>query len=79
MGARRSDEVEKCVDVACQFLTFNTRTERQVKHKTKEDTKCVCKVETPLSLALPLVMYQQVRSKTLVSMLSTIYLGTGRL
>ncbi|KAG0714714.1 hypothetical protein GWK47_013596 [Chionoecetes opilio] len=34
----RDQEVDKTVDVSCQFLVQNTRTDRQVKHQTKKDS-----------------------------------------
>lgn len=74
---KRDIEVSKCVEVGCQFLVQNSHTDRQVRHKPKRDTAFLRRVETPLSVALPLTLHQRVRDKTLVSVLSSVYLGTG--
>jgi len=49
----RNEEVDKVVDVACQFLIQNTRTDRQVKHQPKKEDWFQQTVLTPLSIGLP--------------------------
>ncbi|KAG0710450.1 hypothetical protein GWK47_022752 [Chionoecetes opilio] len=46
----RDQEVDKTVDVSCQFLVQNTRTDRQVKHQTKKDS-AGCKTQVANALA----------------------------
>ena len=77
VGGKREAEVHKCVEIGCQFIVQNTHTDRQVKHKPKEDTGFVRHVETPLSVGLPLTIHQRVRDKSLVQVLSSVYLGSG--
>jgi len=71
----RSQEVDKSVDVACQFLTQNTRSDRQVKHVPKKKGCFRRTIQTPLSVGLPLVLQSRVRDKILVNNLSTVYIG----
>ena len=59
----RDAEVDKTVDIACQFLTQNTRTDRQVKHQSKKDDVFRQNVQTPLSIGLPLAIHSRVRDK----------------
>ena len=73
---RRDAAVQKTVDVACQFLMQNTRTDRQVKHKPKKDAGFRYRgVETPLSIDLPLAIHSRVRDKSLVNNLTTTALA----
>ena len=74
---RRDAAVQKTVDVACQFLMQNTRTDRQVKHKPKKDAGFRYRgVETPLSIGLPLAIHSRVRDKILVNNLTTTCIGS---
>lgn len=72
----REEEVDKTVDVACQFLVQNTRTDRQVKHEPKTDKTFRETVQTPLSIGLPLAIHSRVRDKNLVQTLSDVYIGS---
>ena len=76
VGGKRNAEVKKCVEVGCQFIVQNTHTDKQVKHKPKFDTAFIHRVETPLSVGLPLTIHQRIRDKNLVRVLSSVYLGT---
>jgi len=77
VGERRAAEEKKTVDVACQFLIQNTRTDRQVKLKVKNNRGYQRRTETPLSIGLPLAIHARVRDKTLIRTLSSVFLGTG--
>ena len=57
-------------------MVQNSHTDRQVKHKPKVDTGFIRRVETPLSVGLPLTIHQQVRDKNRLRVLSIVYLGT---
>ena len=72
----RNEEVDKTVDVACQFLVQNTRSDRQVKHQPKKDDGFRQTVQTPLSIGLPLAIHSSVRSKDLVNNLTDVYIGS---
>uniref|UniRef100_UPI00358EE243 UPF0711 protein C18orf21 homolog isoform X1 n=1 Tax=Myxine glutinosa TaxID=7769 RepID=UPI00358EE243 len=50
----RNAQVDKTVDVACQFLVQNTRTDRQVKHQPKQNEIFQQTAQTPLSIGLPI-------------------------
>ena len=76
VSGRRNDEVDKTVDVACQFLIQNMRTDRQVKHQPKKNDGFQQTVQTPLSLGLPLTIHSRVRDKNLVNNLSQVYIGS---
>ena len=65
------------MDVVCQLLIQNTHTDRQVKLKTKGNRGFRRKTETPLSIGLPLTIHARVRDKSLVTALSSVFLGTG--
>ena len=43
----RHEEVDKIVDLSCQLLTQNSRTDRQVKHKPKKDDVFLQTLQTP--------------------------------
>ena len=70
----RDKEVNKMVDVACQLVVQNTRTDRQVKHQPKANEGLKQTVKTPLSVGLPLAIHSRVRDKNLVSTLSDVYI-----
>ena len=73
----RDVEVEKTVDVACQFLVQNTRSDRQMKYKPKTDVGFRREgIETPLSIGLPISVHSRVRDKSLMTNLHTLYLGS---
>ena len=74
---KRDAEVQKTVDVACQFLIQNTRSDRQVRHNPKNDGGFKHDgVETPLSIGLPLSVHSRVRDKCLMTNLTTVYVGS---
>ena len=77
VGERREAEEKKTLDVACQLLIQNTRIDRQVKLKTKSNRGFLQRTETPLSVGLPLAIHTRVRDKSLVTALSSVFLGTG--
>ena len=72
----RNEEVDKTVDIACQFLVQNTRSDRQVKHQSKKNCGFQQTVQTPLSIGLPLAIHSRVRDKNLVNNLSEVYIGS---
>ena len=72
----RNEEVEKAVDVACQFLVQNTRSDRQVQHQPKTHDGFRQVVQTPLLIDLPLAIHSRVRDKNLVNTLSEVYIGS---
>ena len=76
VSGRRNDEVDKTVDVACQFLIQNMRTDRQVKHQPKKYDGFQQTAQTPLFLGLPLTIHSRVRDKNLVGNLSQVYIGS---
>ena len=71
----RSLDVTKTVDVACQFLVQNMKTDRQATHKPKTTMRFKQTVQTPLSIGLPLTIHSRVRVKNIVTSLSDMYLG----
>ena len=72
----RNEEVDKIVDVSCQFLIQNSCTDRQVKHKPKKDDVFLQTLQTPLSVGLPLAVHSRVRDRNLVNNLSDVYIGS---
>ena len=72
----RNEELVKTVDVACQFLVQNTRSDRQVNHQPKKNDQFQHTVQTPLSIGLPLAIHSRVRDKNLVNNLSEVYIGS---
>ena len=72
----RNEELVKTVDVACQFLVQNTRSDRQVNHQPKKNDLFQHTVQTPLSIDLPLAVHSRVRDKNLVNILSKVYIGS---
>ena len=65
----RNEEVDKIVDVSCQFLIQNSRTDHQVKHQPKKDDVFLQTLQTPLSI------HSRVRDRNLVN-LSDVYIGS---
>ena len=72
----RNEELVKTVDVACQFLVQNTRSDRQVNHQPKKNDLFQHTVQTPLSIGLLLAVHSRVRDKNLVNILSKVYIGS---
>ena len=69
-------EENKLVDVTCQFLMQNTRTNRQMKRQAKKsDSYTRQNVQTPLSIGLPLAIHSKVRDKILIQNLSDVHIG----
>ena len=71
-----NEELVKTVDVACQLLVQNTRSDRQVNHQPKQNDQFQQTVQTPLSIGLPLAIHARVRDKNLVNNLSEVYIGS---
>lgn len=76
VSGMRDKEVNKVVDVVCQFVVQNTRTDRQVKHQPKANEGFKQAVKTPLSVGLPLAIHSRGRDKNLVNTLSDVYIGS---
>ena len=57
VAGKRNEEVNKTVEVVSQFLIQNTRSDRQVKHKSKKDSGFKDFIQTPLSTGLPLAIH----------------------
>lgn len=74
ISGQREAEVKKNVDVVCQLIVQSSRSQRQVKLKTSRGFKKT--VETPLSIGVPLAIHSRVRDHNLISMLSTVYIGS---
>jgi len=52
VSGMRNDDVDKTVDAACQSLTQNTRSDRQVKHQSKMNEAFHQTVQTPISVGI---------------------------
>lgn len=74
---RRDNEFHQTVDVLCQIILQNVKTDRQVKYKPKSDTGFVKRAQTPVSIGLPLAVHQKVRNKSLVNFIADLYLGSS--
>ncbi|EDO48260.1 predicted protein [Nematostella vectensis] len=74
---KRNEEIDKVIDVTCQVLVQNARSDRQVKHQPKEDSEFMQTVDTPLSIGLPLAIHSRVRDKNLVTNLYDVYTGSN--
>ena len=72
----RNEEVDKIVDVSCQFLIQNSRTDRNVKHQPKKDDVFFQSLQTPLSIGLPLAIHSRVHDRNFVNNLSDVYIGS---
>jgi len=75
VSGMHNDEVDKIVDTACQFLTQNTRSDRQVHRNSKRNEAFQQTVQTPLSVGLPLSIHAKVRDKILINNLTDAYIG----
>ena len=64
ISGMRNEELVKTVDVACQFLVQNTRSDRQVNHHPKKNDLFQHSV------------HSRVRDKNLVNNLSEVYIGS---
>ena len=76
ISGMRNEELVNTVDVACQFLVQNTRSDHQVNHQPKKNDLFQHTVQTPLSIGLPLAIHSRVRDKNLVNILSDVYIGS---
>jgi len=76
VSGMRDKEVNKMVDVACQFVVQNTKTDRQVKHQPKANEGFKQTMKTSLSVGLHLTIRSRVRNKKLVNTLSDVYIGS---
>ena len=70
----RNREIDKTTNAACQFHVQNTRSNRQVQYQANK-RKFEQKVQTPISIGLPLAIHSRVRNKYLVNNLSELYIG----
>ena len=52
VSGMRNDDVDKTVDAACQSLTQNTRSDRQVKHQSKMNEAFHQTVQTPITVGI---------------------------
>ncbi|EDO39798.1 predicted protein [Nematostella vectensis] len=77
VSGKRNEEIDKVIDVTCQVLVQNARSDRQVKHQPKEDSEFMQTVDTSLSIGLPLAIHSRVRDKNLVTNLSDVYIGSN--
>jgi len=57
VSGKRDEEVGKTINVACQFLVQNAKTDRQVKHQSKKDSGFRQTAQTPLSVGVPLAIH----------------------
>ena len=69
----RKEDADKCVDVVCQMIVQNTKSDRQVNLKSERVFKQP--VETPLSVGVPLALHARFRDFHLVSNLSDVFIG----
>ena len=69
--------IQKTVELLGQVLLQNIVSDRQVQHKPKGEKAFTHDTETPLSVSLQLALHQKVRDKSLVSLLSQVYLGSS--
>ena len=70
LTGKRDLEIQKCIEVGCQFMVQNTHTDQP-----KVDTGLVNNAETPLSVGLPMTIYHRVHDRNLACVLSSVYLG----
>lgn len=61
-----NEEIDETVNVACQLLVQNTRSDHQVKHQSKKNYEFRHTVHAPLSIGLHLAIHSRVQDKTLV-------------
>ena len=69
----RKDEASKSVDVVCQMICQNTKSDRQIVLKSERAFKTT--VETPLSIGLPMTIHSRFRNFIALSNLSEVYVG----
>ncbi|KAG0710077.1 Peroxidasin [Chionoecetes opilio] len=76
----RDQEVDKTVDVSCQFLVQNTRTDRQVKHQTKKDSAFRQNRSRPLCQSVfPLLFILECVTRILLKTSQLVYIGSDYL
>ena len=67
------DDAQACVDVVCQSVCKNSKSDRQVNLKSKVVFKET--VQTPISIGAPMCVHARFRIYHLVHNLSEIYIG----
>ena len=73
LTGKRKEDAEKCIDVMCQIMCQNAKTDRQVKYKTEHVFKQT--VQTPLSVGVPLTAHARLRDFNMVKNLQEVYIG----
>ena len=71
-----SQEYHNAVNICCQVLAHNLKTNKQVKHKPKTENHQRNRTETPLSIALPLSIHSRIRDKIIIQNLCSVNLGS---
>ena len=75
-NSNRSEEIQKIVEDIGQLLLYNVTTDRQVKHGPKKETSSFRhRVETPLTVGLPLCVHQKTHDKGLCDLVNNLHLG----
>ena len=72
---KRNSVPDNSINVACQYLIQNTKTNRQVKYTPKRELKYRQTVQTHLSIGLPSSLHARVRDKVLLQNISLLYIG----
>ena len=72
---KRDFQLQKTLEISCQFILQNLRTDRQVKHTPKKDEGFRCNVDTPLSVGLPLAIHGKSRDKAYINQLNKLGIG----
>ena len=72
---KRDIQLQNTLDVSCQFLLQNLRTDRQTKHQSKNDLGFRCMIETPLNIGLPLSIHTNSRDKSTIDRLNKLGIG----
>ena len=72
---KRDLELQSTLEVSCQFLLQNLKTDRQVKHTSRRDEGFRSNIETPLSVGLPLAIHTNARDKATIDRLNQLGLG----
>ena len=73
LDKQRKADAQKSVDIVCQVICQNSKSDRQVNYKTQAVFKQ--KVQTPLSVGAPMCVHARFRDYHLVNNLSDLYIG----
>ena len=74
MKGKREDDSKECIDLLCQMVCQNTKSDRQIILKSENVFKQTA--ETPFSIGFPMAIHSRSRDYHIVKNLNKLYIGS---